>query len=526
MPKTSVLCLISGLLVMTLVALTPMICLGASGNADTLILVRAREAQFLDPNVATSDRSINLYLFGSMVVQNLYNGKYSPHLAKSWEILNPKTWKFNLRKGVLFHNGQEVTSADVKFSFERSLGRFNRRFKGYRKGALRRLIASIETPDDYTVIIKTKFADASFLGIPMLLQVVPKAYVEKVGDQEYARHPVGFGPFKVKEIKVGEHLSLERFGDYWNSSPKPGELGRSRVKRVIMKTLPQQATMVAALKTGEADAMIGVQTDTSKELKKLPNITVYYAPGSLHGFFILNFRAEKDPKTGEPNPLRDVRVRRALNYALDLDSIIKNYLTGREWRTTLIGRTQIGYDPKAPIYPYDPEKAKKLLAEAGYAKGLSLPFHYIETSRGPYLDALWDYWRAVGINIEPRPHSAAVNLRGVYTKKSYGIISWGGGFGPDPGNWFRVMVPYNGLQAMHLPNAKVEELARKQSVEFDPEKRAEIIKQINRILLEEAWFVPTIRGVSIAALNTDKWSLDQSRMPLSALPMTYIMKKK
>ncbi|MBW2092482.1 MAG: ABC transporter substrate-binding protein, partial [Deltaproteobacteria bacterium] len=479
-----------------------------------------------DPNVSTSDRSVNQHIFGSLVVRNLYDGQYSPHLAESWEILNPKTWKFNLRKGVKFHNGQEVTSADVKFSFERSMGLFNRKFKGYRKGALKRLIASIETPDDYTVIIKTKFADASFLGVPMLLQVVPKAYVEELGDQKYAKNPVGFGPLKVKEIKVGEYLSLERFEDYWNIRPKPGEVRRSRIKTIVLKTLPQQATMVAALKAGEADAMIGVQTDTSKELEKLSNITVYYAPGALHGFFIINFRAEKNPKTGEPNPLRDVRVRQALNYALNIDDIIKNYLTGHEWRTTLIGRTQIGYDPNAPIYPYDPEKARKLLAEAGYAKGVSIPFHYVETSRGPYLDALWEYWRAVGIKIVPQPHSAAVNLRGVYTKKSYGIISWGGGYGPDPGNWFRVMVPYNGLQAMHLPHPKVEALAKKQSVEFDPKKRAELIKELNEILLKEAWFIPTIRGVSISALNTDNWMLDHAKMPLSSFPLTYIMKKK
>ncbi len=524
--KNTMLKVTGSLFILILFILTPMVSLSTPESGDGLIIVRAGEAQFLDPNVATTDRSLNLYVFGSLIAENLYDGKYSPHLAESWEIVDPTTWKFNLRKGVKFHNGQEVTSVDVKFSFERTMGLLNPRFRGYRKGELKRLIASVEAPDDYTVIIKTQYPDASFLGVPMLLEVVPKKYVEEMGDQNYAKNPIGFGPLKVKEIKVGEYISFENFKDYWNISPKSGEIGPSRITSVMLKTLPQQATMVAALKSGEADAMTGVQSDTSKELEKLPYLTLSYAPAALHSFFILNFREEKNPQTGEPNPLRDVRVRQALNYALNLDEVIKNYLTGREWRTTLIGRTQIGYDPDAPIYPYDPEKAKKLLTEAGYSGGISLPFHYAETSRGPYLDALWQYWRAVGINVVPQPHTTAVLLQGVYAKKSEGIISWAGGFGPDPGNWFRVMIPYDGLQAMHLPHAKAEELERKQAVEFDLQKRVELIKELNEIILQEAWFVPFIRGVSISALNADKWSLDRSTMPLASLPWTYITKKK
>ena len=491
-----------------------------------LIMARQRDAQFLDPNVATSDRSVNGFLFGSIVWRNLYDGRYSRGLAESWEVVNPTTWKFNLRKGVKFHNGTEVTSADVKFSFDRTMGKFNKRFRGYRKGAIKRLIAAVETPDDYTVIIKTRHTDASFLGVPLLMNVVPKTYVEELGDKEYAKKPIGFGPFKVKEIKVGEYLKMEAFEEFWNASPKQGEIGRAKVKSVIMRTLPQEATMIAALKAGEIDGYFGVYIDSVKDLEKQPDISIFRAPTSMHGFMILNFRAEKEPKTGKPNPLRDVRVRQAINYALDWDSLIKNYLTGHEWRTTLIGRTQIGYDPNAPIYPYDPEKARKLLAEAGYAKGLTLPFHYSEASRQPYMDAEWEYWRAVGINIKPTPHSSSVLLRGVYKKTSFGIVNWGGGYGPDPGNWFRVMVPYGGLQAMHLPHAEAEELYNKQAVEFDPEKRAELIKQLNEILLKEAWFVPTIRGVYRSALNTKKWTVDKENVPLSSLPLTGISKRK
>ena len=490
----------------------------------SIVAGRQIEAQYLDGNVATSDRSINTSVFGSMFYINLDDGSYTPRLAESYEVLDPKTWKFNLRKGVKFHNGDEVTAEDVKFSFDRSMGKFNKKFRGYRKGALVRLIASVEAQDKYTVIIKTKFADASFLGVAMLMQVVPKSYVQKLGDKGFARKPVGFGPYKVTEIKVGEYLKWEAFEDFYNQSPGRGEIGPSKLKEVTFRTLPREATMIAAMKAGEIDAIYGVDVDSRKDLEEHPGVTLYYSPTSLHGFFILNCRTEKTSKK-QVNPLWDVRVRKALNHAINWDDIIKSYMTGKEWRTTLIGRTQIGYSPDVPLPQYEPERAKKLLQEAGYGNGLTLSFHYQDSARQPYHDAVWQYWQRIGITITPKPHSRAVNLRGVYRKKHEGIINWGGGFGPDPGNWFRVMTPYNGLQAMHPKNKKVAQLAKKQSVEFNLEKRKALIKELNTILLEEAWFVPTIRGVQIAALNTGKYRYQNEDIKLSSLSLTRVEEK-
>jgi len=490
----------------------------------SIVAGRQAEAKYLDGNVATTDRSVDSLVFGTMFFINLYDGNYTPRLAESYEVLDKNTWKFNLRKGVKFHNGDAVTAEDVKFSFERTMGKFNKKFRGFRKGVLVRQIASVEAQDKYTVIIKTKFADASFLGVALLMQIVPKSYVQKLGDKGFARKPVGFGPYKVAEIKVGEYLKFEAFEDFYNQNPGKGEIGASKLKEVTLRTLPQEATMIAALKAGEIDAMYGVDADSRKEFDDRPGITLYDAPTSLHGFFILNCRKEKTAK-GKPNPLWDVRVRKALNHAINWDEIIKNYLTGKEWRTTLIGRSQIGYSPDVPLPQYEPEKAKKLLEEAGYGNGLTLAFHYQDTSRQPYQDAVWQYWQRIGINITPKPHSRAVHLRGVYRKKHEGIINWGGGFGPDAGNWIRVMAPYNGFQAMHPKNKKVAQLAKKQSVEFNLEKRTALIKELNTIVLEEAWFVPTIRGVSTAALNTGKFRYHNEDIKMTSLSLTSVEKK-
>ena len=521
--KTGV--VVGSLLFLTLMTLGPAIS-AAYEPEGTLIGGRAQEARYYDPNHADADQNFYKSVSGSLIRKNTYDGTYSRNLAESWENLDPKTWKFNLRKGVKFHNGQEVTAKDVKYSFERTMGKINPKYRGLRRGVLKKQIASIETPDDYTVIIKTKYPDASFLGIPMILQIVPKAYVEKLGDQQFAREPVGFGPWKMTEIKVAEYVKLEAFESYWNAHPKLGEMGRAKVKNVILRTLPHQATLVAALKAGEIDVMYGVQADTSKELKQLPDITVYHVPAPNHYFYVINSRFEKDPATGQPSPLRDVRVRQALNYALDIDSVIENYLTGEEKRTTLVGRFQIGYDPNTPLYPYDPEKAKKLLAEAGYSNGFALSCHYVDYGRMPSMDAIWEYWRAIGIKVVPKPHSFAVTKRGVIRKKSYGVITWVGGYGPDPGNWFRAMVPYNSFLALHHRNDEAERLFKKQSVEFDVKKRVTLIRQLNQIFLKEAWFIPTYQGVNNTALNTRKWTVDRSREPLVGIPLTAVSRKK
>jgi peptide/nickel transport system substrate-binding protein len=488
----------------------------------TLIVATTGEIRYSDPNRESANLFFHGGVSGSLIRRNTSHGRYSRSLARSWELIDSTTWKFTLQKGIKFHNGLTVTSADVKYSFDRTMGKFDPRFRGFRRATLRRVIAAIETPDEYTIIFKTKDPDSSFLGIPQLLQIVPKAYVEKVGDREFAKKTIGFGPWKVKEIKVGESIEIEAFEHYWNVNPQPGEMGRPKIKSFIVRTLPKQATMVAALKAGEIDSIMGVRADMVEELRAMNNITVYQSPSPLQGFIIMNCRSRSDP----PNPLRDIRVRQALNYALDWDAIIKNFLTGKEYRTTLIDKDQIGYDPNTHKFPYDPEKAKTLLAEAGYADGFTIPYHYVSSEHSPTREVIWDYWRKVGVRVDPQAHTFPVVVRGVYSKSFLGLVPWASGVSRDPGNWLRVMIPYDGEHALHARHKKAEELFEKQSTEFDENKRAELIKQLNEIVLREVWLIPAVRGVFSWALNTGKWTVDTSKEPLATFPATWISLKK
>ncbi|HHE74659.1 MAG TPA: hypothetical protein ENL37_06185, partial [Desulfobacteraceae bacterium] len=348
----------------------------------------------IDPN-KTNPGSQVVQTFQSLILPSLIDYHILPDLAVSWEVTDPKTWKFKIRKGVKFSNGQPLTSADVQYSFYRQMGKYNRRFPGANKRMWQKIIDYIETPDDYTAIIHTKYPDPSALSVLRWIFIVPKAYIEAVGDSKFSKMPVGTGPFMYVDRKVGESLTLEANPYYWNVNPLKGSRGPAQVKKVILRSMPKEQTRMAALKAGEIDGS-GIAPDSVKNFENDKNFSIYYSRKNQAYFVMFNWRDAKDPKTGKPNPFADVRVRRALNHAVDVDALTKNYLTGREYRTTLLGRGGIGYNPNVPFYSFDPEKAKQLLAEAGYPNGFSTEF-YTTADAPAFLNALTQYFRDIGI---------------------------------------------------------------------------------------------------------------------------------
>lgn len=375
----------------------------------------------LDPNTNASKpgRWLLQYFCQPLVTTSYFDMSNQPLLAQSWEIINQKTWKINLQRGVKFHNGQALTSADVKFSFYRNMGRINRKYAGYMRPVLVQLIDNIETPDENTLIIHTKYPEASFLYLIESVSIVPKTYVEGMGDEGMRKNPVGTGPFMFKERKVAEHITLKANPIYWNINPLPGTMASPRIRSIEYHIMPQEATRLAALAAGEVDAIQSLSPDNAKELGKSSAINVYYGRLNRVQCLVMNWRTEKDPETGEPNPYRDVRVRQAMNYSIDINAIIKNYLTGRERRTTLVGYGAVGYRPDVPFYEFNPKKARNLLIEAGYPNGFRTTF-YITTTTPAQL-AIGQYLRDVGIRVEFNKKTPAVITSLLLRKRLYGI---------------------------------------------------------------------------------------------------------
>src|SRR5436305_9752954 len=228
----------------------------------------------------------------------------APSLAESWAASEDGlSYDFVLRQGVKFHNGEPVTAEDVKFSFQR--------YRGASHDLMSSRVASIETPDAQHVRFKLKepwpdfltfYGNASGAG-----WIVPKKYVEKVGDDGFKKAPIGAGPYKFVSFNPGVELVLEAFEGYWRKPPS--------VKRLVMKVIPDEATRLAALKHGEVDIAYSIRGELAESIRRTPGLSL--KPVVLQAPNWVYFPEQWDPKS----PWHDLRVRQAANLALDRDGM-------------------------------------------------------------------------------------------------------------------------------------------------------------------------------------------------------------
>ncbi len=312
----------------------------------------------MDPQLHsnTVTESVLRNIFETLIVRDADMKTLKPGLAESWEFLNPTTLQLKLRKGVKFHNGEPFNAEAVKFSLDRARD-------PEKKARLRFLVAPIkevQIVDEYTVNLITEKPDPLLLGrlTGYASNIVPPKYVQEKGDEYIASHPVGTGPYKfVSWVKDGD-LTLEANPDYWGPAP--------RIKKVIIRPIPEDSTRVAALKTGEADIIVNVPPAEIEGINQSGKARVVTVPSGRIMHIML------DDLDG---PTADKRVRQALNYAVDVESIINNILGGYGTRIAVtLTPLDFGYDPDLQPYPYDPEKARQLLTEAGYPDGFEITF--------------------------------------------------------------------------------------------------------------------------------------------------------
>ncbi len=314
----------------------------------------------LDMPLAAERNAINASwpLYDSLVwVDN--DGNVVPALAESWEISEDGTeYIFHLREGVTFHNGEPFTAKAVVFSWERGSGpemTYNYHWQE---------AESVEAVDDYTVKINTGEPKPLFMRIMALRwAIVPPEYTQEVGDEGFAEHPVGTGPFKFVEWAKGDRIVYEANLDYW-------EEGVPKVEKLIFRPIPESATRVAAIQTGEVDIVQRLTAEEAQSLLGLPDVKVIRYPTDRVFYIAFN-----NLTTGEGEPTEDPLVRQAMNYAVDVDAIIDALFSGYARPSTgYVSPANFGYDETLEPYGYDPEKAKELLAEAGYPDGFSMGF--------------------------------------------------------------------------------------------------------------------------------------------------------
>lgn len=412
----------------------------------------------------------------------------APMLAQSWSVSSDGlTWRFNLRKGVKFHDGTPFNAEAVKFN----LDRFSDPKNGTLFKSLLKMVDSVTVINDHTVDIRTKYRFSPLLlhlAYPATAISSPSA-VKKYG-ADYRSHPVGTGPFKFSERRPGEYTELVASDDYWGA--------KAGVQRLRYIPIIDSATRIAALEAGNIDVAVRIPYHEVGRIQKNTALNVVQTQSSRIMFMPIN--------VAKP-ALADVRVREALNYAVDKKAIASSILfnNGRPM-DAIVGPGAFGYS-HVMEYPYDPKKAKVLLAEAG-AKDLTLDLFYSPgryTGDGEVAEAVVAYLEAVGVKVNLNRMEWATYLQAV-RKGSAGkthdlaLYGWGWASGDADQGLSALFGKGSANNSSHYSPDKVQSLLAAQASETDPSKRLALIKRLSEIAMKDApWIFLVSQGLVTAS---------------------------
>jgi peptide/nickel transport system substrate-binding protein len=440
---------------------------------------------FLDP-AETSGLStpfVFLYALHDALIKPLPGNNMAPCLAESWkESPDGLVYEFKLREGLRFHNGDPFTAEDVKFSFAR--------YRGVSAKILHERVKAVEIVDSHRVrfVLNSPWPDfLVFYATPATgaAWIVPKKYIEKVGEDGFARHPVGLGPLRFVRMSPGTELVLEANEQYWRKKPS--------IKRVVIKGVPDRTTRLAMLKTGEADLgylMVGLEAATVKADPKLR--LVHVIPTAS---WWVEFPEQWKPKS----PWADRRVRLAANLAIDKQGINEAERLGYSRLNGSIIPSIMDFALRIEPYPYDLAQAKRLLAEAGYPNGFDAgdltplpPF----TTMG---EALSNSLAAVGIRTRVRSMERATYMEAWRTKKLQGLILTVTAAQGNAASRIEAFVISSSSYA-YGGYPDIDDLFRTQAQERDRKRREAVLHQIQRLMHERVMHAPifepaTLHGV-------------------------------
>jgi peptide/nickel transport system substrate-binding protein len=393
----------------------------------------------------------------------------TPLVAERWENPTPTTWRFFLRRGIKFHNGKELTADDVKFSFELAQASPTAKAKVAN-------VVDVKVVDPHTVEVKTSGPAASLLANLAFVFILPKTEHQAKGAEAFGQNPIGSGPYKLERWDKGQRIVLAAFDGYWGGKKAPA--------RIVIRPIAEGSTRLAELLTGGVDVIQDLPVENVQQVQDNRDLAVVQAKGIRQIFFPINAKAD--------TPLKNKRVRQAINLAIDRETIVRDVLQGfGEARTGPFGARQMGFNPEAAKFlAYNPQKAKALLKEAGYPNGIDVTWNLC---RGCWmkdteiLEAVANQLKAVGIRVK-------INLLEVNqllanqnnANFQIGMIRWSRQYDSD--------TIIAGIQAQSTTqkwyaNEEVDKLIVKARETLDRAAREKVYQELYKAMVEDPGYV-------------------------------------
>jgi peptide/nickel transport system substrate-binding protein len=470
----------------------------ALAQEKAITIARQVSTTAMDPGFLREAATIVDNVFDTLVLRDKAM-QLVPGLANSWSALDDTTWEFKLRPGIKFHNGEDFNAGAVKFTIDRIID------PNAQSPTLSyiRTIKSVEVVDPYTVRIKTDGPDPL---LPTRMSrypayVVPPKYVAEVGNDVFARKPVGTGPYKFVDFVPDRHVILEANKDYWRGAPS--------VQKVTWVPIPDNTARVTALVTGEANLIENVPVDLTPLIAASSDHDLVQVKNGGLTVYLGLVMSEK--------PLDNVKVRQALNGAIDRNSIVANILQGMaSVRGTQVGPADFGYiDIPAPAY--NPTKAKALLAEAGYPNGFSIKMQ--STRRymkdGEVAQAIAQQFGDVGVKINQEVLDWSVYVQQVPRKGPIFMLGWGSTQTLDAdAALYAIMKTGEPYSTASIP--ELDRLLDESRRIVDPAARKVVLEKIQRLAAEQ---VPLITLYQEDALYGKSKKINFDGRPDARIPV-------
>lgn len=489
-----------------LLFLAPVLVACEAERPRTLVFGRGGDTVGLDPALETDGESFKVCdnIYDNLVTFRPGNTELAPGLAESWTASDDlRTWTFNLRRNVVFHDGTPFTADAVVFSLARQFKpdhpfhRVEGAFQYWNSMSMSEIVSDVKRVDDHTVSIELTRPNAPFLSNLAMnfCGIVSPSAVRKHG-ADFPRHPVGTGPFRFVQWIKDDRVVLERNPDYWGDAPQ--------IDRLIFRSIPENSVRLIALIQGSIDGMDHLVPDFIPNIEKHPNLRLLTQPGMNVGYLAMNM---------DRAPFHLLKVRRAVNHAVNKQALVDNLYQGLALpAVNPIPPSMWSYHEGIEGYGYDPERARELLTEAGYPDGFKTTLWAMPVPR-PYMpqprkiaQAIQADLQAVGIQAEIVSYEWGTYLDKVSRgQHDMALLGWTGDNG-DPDNFLYVLLDKSATQqpanniAFYRSDELHEVLVQAQR-EVDLAVRTGLYRKAQEIVFQDAPWVPLVHAAQTAAFK-------------------------